>query len=103
MNDLLTEYFESGAFERKLDEVSGMLPYVEKDPTAFYTSDEYRRGCEALKQFVILRAQSVRKQLNGELSTISAEQSDQDNVDASQLHLADTGAVFPKQNTEAGE
>jgi len=39
----------------------------------------------------------VRKQLNGSLSSISSEQSEQDKVDASDLHLLDMGAAMPKE------
>lgn len=54
-----------------------------------------------MKEFVKLRTQSIRKQLNGELSTISSEQSEKDKVDASQLNLVDMGGSFSKANTDS--
>ena len=73
-----------------------LLPYVEKDPTAFCSAAEYKKGCETLKQFGIRRAESVRRQLNGDLATISEEQSDRDKVDASDLRLLDMDTGFSK-------
>ena len=104
LDELITTYFESGEFERKFDELSEMLmPYVEKDPTAFYTGDEYLRGCKTLKEFVTQRVHSIRKQLNGDLSTISSEQSERDKVNASDLHLIEMGASFPKETADSGK
>ncbi|MBQ8129513.1 MAG: hypothetical protein IJ175_04605 [Clostridia bacterium] len=73
-----------------------LLPYVEKDPTAFCSADEFSKGCETLKQFGMRRAESVRRQLNGDLATISEEQSDRDKVDASDLRLLDMDTGFSK-------
>ena len=102
MDELITTYFESGAFTNQLDEISKMLlPYVEKDPTAFYTPNEYRNACNTLKQFVLLRTQSVRKQLDGTLSTSNQTQSEEDKVNASKLPLLDMGGSFPKGNTDS--
>ncbi len=50
---MLTEYFESGSFEREYDETIRMiLPYVEKDPTAFFTPEEFKSGSACLSDFV---------------------------------------------------
>ena len=73
-----------------------VLPYVEKDPTAFCSAAEYKKGCETLKQFGMRRAESVRRQLNGDLATVSGEQSDRDKVDASDLRLLDMDTGFSK-------
>lgn len=46
LDKLVTDYFESGRFEREVSDLSEMLrPYVEKDPTAFFSADEYKKGC----------------------------------------------------------
>ncbi len=102
LDKLITEYFDSGEFERKFDQMSEMLlPYAEKEAPVFYTTDEYRRGCETLKQFAMKRAQSVRKQLSGDLSVISSDQADSDKVDASDLRLIDMGASIPKEKADS--
>lgn len=92
---LIAEYFESGEFEGEVDELSQLiLPFVEKDPTAFFTTDEFEIGCETFKVFCMLRAESVRKQLSGSLSTWSDRQDNQYKVDASGIHIDDMGAAI---------
>jgi len=60
-----------------------ILPYVEKDPTAFCTADEFETGVKALKEFCSLRAESVKLQLSG--ST--------DAVETDDLNLSDMGTM----------
>ena len=60
---------------------------MKKDPTAFYSVDEYKHGCEVLKQFCDRRAKSIRMQLDGK----------QDNVDASDLSVVDMGAFIDRE------
>ena len=38
-------------------------PYVEKDPTAFYSVEEFEKGVEAMRQFCTLRSESISMQL----------------------------------------
>ena len=58
-------------------------PYVEKDPTAFCTVDEFRSGVETLKEFCTLRAESVSLQLSGSSDT----------VDIGDLNLSEMGTM----------
>ncbi len=60
-----------------------IAPYVEKDPTAFCTYEEFQTGVETLKQFCQLRTESVRQQLAGSTET----------VDVGTLDLADMGTM----------
>ena len=65
-----------------------IAPYVEKDPTSFYTYDEFEKGTDTLRQFCTLRTESIRLQLeNGETSE------DMNYVDASSLTLSDMGSM----------
>lgn len=96
LDALITNYFESGAFDQQFSKTYELLlPYVEKDPTAFYSPDQFKNGCEILRQFCLRRAESVRKQLNGELSTFSGDQDDEAKVDASDLDLMEIGVAIP--------
>ncbi len=96
MDELLSGYFESGEFEKEVDELYAMLlPYVKKDPTAFFNAEEYEKGCDALKEFCRLRTESIRKQLNGELATVNEDQKNPEKVDASNLRMNDLGLVDP--------
>lgn len=103
--DELLQYIESGDFDAEIERVCNMiLPYVEKDPSAFYTSDQFKTAYETLKSFCHLRAESIRKQLDGTLSTKTSEQKDADKVDASSVVISDMGTHDQGKNKpEAGD
>jgi spore coat protein CotH len=62
--------------------------YVEKDPTAFYTYEEFETGLETLRRFCSLRSESISMQLE------SGETSENMNyADASAITLADMGSM----------
>lgn len=74
-NQFLANYIENGKLEKEIDHVVEMIsPYVEKDPTAFYTYDAFQKAAETLKTFVSLRGQSIRAQLSGEIPSTTKEQ-----------------------------
>ena len=65
--------------------------YVEKDPTAFYTYEEFETGVNTMRQFCALRSESISMQLaNGETT------SNMSYVDASALTLSDMGSMGGK-------
>ena len=72
-----------------------IAPYVEKDPTAFCSYEEYLTGVETFVKFCLLRAESVEKQLKGEIpSTLAGQETDtQNRVDASEIWLPDMGEI----------
>ena len=81
--DFLT-YFTSGEFEAEFDRVAEMIaPYVEKDPTRFCTYEAFRAGTDTLREFCLLRAESITGQLAGSDAQ----------VDASHLTLSDMGSM----------
>ena len=89
---LLRDYFESGDFEAEIDALYALLlPYVEQDPTAFYSAEEFTEAVETLRQFCLLRAASIRTQLDGTLSTRSDEQTADTRIDASDLDVKKMG------------
>ena len=69
-------------FEETLALIS---PYVEKDPTAFCTYEEFLKGADTLKEFCLLRAESIRGQLDGSIPSTSEGQT------------ADSSALRPEQ------
>ena len=90
--ELISGYFESGDFETEMARVYEMIrPYVANDPSAFYSVEEFDRAYQTLLDFCLLRAQSIRKQLSGDLDTETAQQYRGDRVDASFLNVSDTG------------
>lgn len=62
--------------------------YVEKDPTAFFTYEEFELGVETLRQFCNLRSESISMQLDND-ATID----DMNYVDASAITLSDMGSM----------
>lgn len=95
-DQLISEYFESGCFTQMVDEVVELIsPYVEKDPTKFYTYEEFEKGVETIKQFCTLRAESVRGQLEGTIPSTSEGQKQDSSalIDASKISISDMGSM----------
>lgn len=93
---LIAEYFESGYFEALAENTKAMIaPYVEKDPTAFCSYEDFQLGVQTITDFCLLRAQSVRGQLNGSIpSTIRGQSEDNSRfIDASKVWLPDMGEI----------
>ncbi|MCI9012257.1 CotH kinase family protein [uncultured Oscillibacter sp.] len=72
-----------------------IAPYVEKDPTRFYTYEEFETGMETLRTFCRLRAESIAGQLAGTIpSTEDGQAADASAlVDASSITLSDMGTM----------
>ena len=102
-DEFIEEYFESGYFETKAAKTLRMIaPYVEKDPTAFCSYEDFLLGAETLREFCLLRARSVRGQLDGRIpSTIAGQaelaaagaDSSSVLIDASSIWLPDMGEL----------
>lgn len=92
----IRDYFESGYFADFVDRTRTMIaPYVEKDPTAFCSYEDFLLGADTIEKFCLLRAESVRGQLDGIIpATIAAQQKDSSAfVDASGVWLPDMGEI----------
>ncbi len=83
------EFMNTVDVESIIDKAYTLIkPYVEKDPTAFYTAEEFEKGVEALRRFCTLRSESIAMQL------ANNETADNMNyVDASGLTLSDMGSM----------
>lgn len=95
-DQLIREYFESGYFDAFVEQTREMIaPYVEKDPTAFCNFEDFHLGVDTIKQFCLLRAQSVRGQLDGTLPSTFRQQEENpdDYIDASSVWLPDMGEI----------
>ena len=91
-SELMSSFFDSGDCEKEIERVYEMIrPYVKDDPSAFYKVEEFDEAVSTLKQFCTLRAQSINKQLNGELGSAASEQKKEDMVDASAITLSKMG------------
>ena len=90
----LADVIGSGAFEKEARRVHDLiLPYTEKDPKAFFTPDEVGKAFSTLLDFSQLRAESVRRQLDGRLASRSELQAEKDRVDASGILIKDMGTL----------
>ncbi len=63
-------------------------PYVEKDPTAFFTYEEFEQGMDTLRRFCELRSESISIQLENGETTENGNY-----VDASDITLSDMGSM----------
>ena len=93
---LIESYFESGYFTDFAEGTADMIaPYVGKDPTAFCSYADWQLGAKTIRNFCLLRAESVRGQLDGTIpSTIAAQAENKSNfIDASSIWLPDLGEI----------
>lgn len=79
-----------------IDYVKEMIaPYVENDITKFCTYEEFKTGADTLKAFCLLRAESVKGQLDGTIAaTFDGQNEDSTSlVEASHISIYDMGAM----------
>lgn len=83
------EFLNSVDIQGIIDNAYNLIKsYVEKDPTAFYTYEEFETGVETLRQFCSLRSESISMQLeNGETTENMSY------MDASAITLSDMGSM----------
>ena len=82
--DLYAQLLEQVNVQSIINNAYGLIaPYVEKDPTAFCTYEEFEAGVQTLKEFCRLRAESVRLQLAGSTEI----------VDTGELNLSNMGTM----------
>lgn len=63
---LLDEYFISGDCTKEINKTAELIrSYVYDDPTRFFTTDEFEDGIKIIRAHILLRADSVQKQLWG--------------------------------------
>ena len=73
---LVEEYVEGGRFEEVYNRIRSQIDsLVETDPTAFYSGEEYQTAVEMLHETILLRAESIKGQLNGTIPSTDSGQS----------------------------
>lgn len=95
LSELLEKYFNNGNFEKKIDELNALIgSYVQNDPTAFYTYEEYCTALAAFKNIGNLRAESISGQLDGTVPSTTEEQRTASDklIDASSVKLSELGS-----------
>ncbi len=92
--EFIATCFNSGCFSEMIDNVNAMIsPYVEKDPTKFCTYDEFKTGISTLKEFCLLRAESISGQLDGTIGSTSDTQESDTLIDAGDMQINDMGSM----------
>ncbi|MBO4676711.1 MAG: CotH kinase family protein [Oscillospiraceae bacterium] len=90
------EFLDTVDIQGIIDEACALIrPYVEKDPTAFCTLEEFEAGVETLRTFCALRTESVRGQLEGTIPSTDAGQREDSSslVDASGITISAMGSM----------
>lgn len=93
-HQLLSEYWESGHGEAVLRRTQAMIaPYVEADPTAFCSYADHLLAADTLLEVCLLRAESIRGQMEGRYPITLAQQAERPGVgvDASAIDLRALG------------
>lgn len=93
LQKIVDGYIGSGQFADTFQAVRVLIdPYVKEDATAFYSYEEYLEGIGNLKEFILLRAESVGAQLDGQIpSTTSGQKEFSGLIDASSVDLEAMG------------
>ena len=91
---LVNEYLYGGKFLETYNRITMQIDeLVKTDPNSMYSYDEYAKGIEVLYDAVMLRAESIKGQLDGTIPSTSEAQKTETSklVDASQLNLSHLG------------
>lgn len=92
--EFVEKYFANDKLAKMIDDTKALIaPYVQKDPTAFCSYEEFEKGVVTLRGFCLLRAESVAGQLNGTISSTTQTQESSTLVDASFLNISDMGSM----------
>lgn len=71
LKEIADGFFAEDNMQSMTDSISSLITsYVEKDPTSFYTPEQFKEGVsgdKSLVKFAAERAESIKKQLSGEL------------------------------------
>lgn len=95
LQQIVDEYFNSGYFNNKVDELNSKISeYVETEPQAFCTYEEYETAVDTLKTFGELRAESIDGQLKGTIPSTNEEQESDSSklITDENLNIGDMGS-----------
>lgn len=96
LQEIMDGYFADGKFEQTVDGLDAMISdYIQNDPTAFYTYEEYQAAVAELKELGTLRGESVQGQLDRTIPSTTAGQSAEPDklIDASSVDMSALGSM----------
>lgn len=100
-SQFISEFFDSGYFEGIMEETFGLISdYVQKDTTKFCTYDEFTNGFSVLKNFCLLRAKSIKAQLDGSIGSTDTTQKTDTLISAEGIEISAMGTM---NNSFGGE
>ena len=94
--EFIEQFYTNGKLAELIDYTKELIaPYVEKDPTKFCTYEEFETGVATIRNFCMLRAESVSGQLDGTIpSTSEGQSADSSNlVNTSGLNISAMGTM----------
>ena len=95
LNQIVEGYFDSGLFEKTIDDLDAKIgDYVKTDVSAFHTYGQYKESLPKLIELGRLRAQSIAGQLDASIPSTTAGQ----NADKSAL--IDIASISPSTYTQ---
>lgn len=103
---LIDNYFADGKFEQKIEMLDTLISdYVENDPTAFCTYEDYETAVETFITLGNLRAESVQGQLDGTVPSTTTEQNTNPEhlISVGDLKLSDLGSAMDEGGPNNGE
>ncbi len=104
-HEYFAEFLDTVDIVGIIDEAYGLIKsYVEKDPTAFCSYEEFETGVETLRTFCQLRTESIRGQLDGTIpSTDEGQRADDSTlIDASGITTSAMGSMGGGRGGEGG-
>ncbi len=96
LRQLAEVYVSGGRFDETYQRIREQInSLVETDPTAFYSFEEYEKGADMLYDTVVLRAESIKGQLEGTVPATSAGQRENASalIDASSIDVEVMGTM----------
>ena len=96
MDQFLKNYVESGRLEETAERLAQMLlPYIEQEPNGNVNIEQFYAAVESDMDFCYYRSESMRGQLNGDISTTTAgqEAAPETLVDCSDFVSPDSGSL----------
>ena len=83
------EFFDTVDIDGIINNTYSLIKsYVEKDPTSFYSYEEFKTGINTMRQFCTLRSECISMQLEN-----NETKSNMSYVDGSELTLSDMGSM----------
>ena len=96
LETIVSDYLKQGQWAKKIEKLDHLIgTYVEKDPSAFCTYEEYKKAIDTLTNLGTLRSESILGQLEGAIpSTNTTQETAKEKlIQADHLSIEDLGSM----------